>query len=75
MSEREAPSGWRKSSFSMQGDCVEWRFADGHVYVRHSNSPGKAPVRYTYSEWEAFILGVKAGEADLDAGRSASAID
>jgi len=66
MSGQETPSTWRKSTFSQSGDCVEWRFADGSVYVRNSKHPSGLVLKFDYSEWRAFIAGVKCGQADLD---------
>jgi hypothetical protein len=65
MSERETPSGWRKSSFSTGGDCVEWAPTETQVYVRASGDPSGATLEFTHPQWQAFIAGVKSGEADL----------
>ncbi|WP_197321952.1 DUF397 domain-containing protein [Saccharomonospora sp. NB11] len=57
---------WRKSSFSAQTDnCVEFRRIEGGVEVRNSKRPDEASVKYTDSEWRAFVAGVKAGEFDV----------
>lgn len=56
---------WRKSQFSGMGDCVEWRICDGGVDVRNSQDPSGGTLRFTRSEWIAFVAGVKAGDADL----------
>jgi hypothetical protein len=66
MSERETPSTWRKSSFSQPGDCVEWICAEALVYVRASKDRDGPTLKFTHDEWEAFIAGVKSGEADLN---------
>jgi hypothetical protein len=59
-------AGWRKSRFSGNGDCVEWRICDDGVDVRHSrDKSGQVVLRFTRTEWIAFLAGVKAGEADL----------
>lgn len=59
---------WTKSTFSQTSNCVEWAVeADGsHVVVRQSTNPEGAKVRFTRSEWLAFLKAVKAGEADLE---------
>ena len=61
------PEGrWFKSSFSANTDnCVEFRRVEGGVEVRNSKRPDEATIRYTDSEWKAFILGVKNGEFDI----------
>lgn len=58
---------WRTSSFS--GDngnsCVEVAFLpDGGVAVRDTKDRTLAPHRYTATEWDAFVAGVRAGEFD-----------
>lgn len=60
---------WRKSSrsggSSGGGDCVE--VADlpgGGRAVRDSKNPAGAQLRFTPSEWTAFVGGVKDGEFD-----------
>lgn len=58
---------WRKASqSSAQGsDCVEVaELGDGGRVVRHSQDPNGPRLRFTASEWEAFIAGVKDGEFD-----------
>lgn len=60
-------SSWRKSSFSQSGDCVEWRFSESFVYVRASKSPTGQVLKFTHSEWRAFVAGAKSGEADFNA--------
>jgi len=69
MSEHETPSLWRKSSFSRNGDCVEWQPAKRAVLLRTSKEPCGPILEFTYSEWRAFIAGVKSGEADLNDGQ------
>ncbi len=63
-------STFRKSSFSGKFDgnsnCVEVAFAGDDVGVRDSKDRSKLSLRFTRSEWVAFIQGVKAGEFDLD---------
>jgi hypothetical protein len=58
-------SHWCKSSFSGNGDCVEWLMLPDSVRVRDSKDHGGPILRFTHSEWRAFLRGVVAGEADL----------
>ena len=61
---------WRKASFCASGECVEVAQRNGMVLLRSSNgrrgiSVGpRRRVHYTSQEWQAFVLGVKAGEFD-----------
>ena len=64
MGEGGSSQVWRISTYSNSGDCVEWRVDADSILVRNSKSPDQA-IAFTYSEWRAFISGVKAGEADL----------
>lgn len=56
---------WRKSSYSQQGDCVEWCFVDGTIRIRDSHDTEGPVLIFTRAEWQAFLGSVKAGEADL----------
>lgn len=58
-------SHWRKSSASNPDQCVEVAFIDDEVLVRDSKSPDDAMLRFTPSEWKAFVIGVNRGEFDL----------
>jgi hypothetical protein len=55
---------WVKSSLSFaNGDCVEVaRLQDGRIAVRDSKDPGGPVLRFTPSEWAAFLGGVQNGE-------------
>lgn len=54
---------FRKSRFSMSGDCVEIAFTQpGEVLVRDSKDPAAAVLSFTPSEWSAFVQGVKSDE-------------
>lgn len=75
---------WRKSSFSIQADCVEvqWRKPslcntggcvevgdnDGEILVRNSKRPDAGVLEFTRAEMAAFVQGCKAGEFDDLAG-------
>jgi hypothetical protein len=56
---------WRKSTKSdMTGsNCVEVaELGDGAVALRDSNQPTRPDLRFTASEWRAFVDGVRNGE-------------
>jgi len=58
---------WRKASASSAtgSDCVLVAdLRDGGRAVRHSRDPRGPVLRFTESEWQAFLSGVKAGEFD-----------
>jgi hypothetical protein len=57
---------WRKSSASANGDCVEVALAKDSVFVRDSKQRITDILQFTPSEWRAFLLGVRAGEFDLE---------
>jgi Domain of unknown function (DUF397) len=58
---------WTKSSLSQEQACVEWAVTDDGcgVHVRDSKDPDGSALRFTRAEWDAFVGGVKRGEADL----------
>ena len=57
---------YTKSSFSGDAGCVEVRrLDDGSIGVRDSKDTSKPPHIFTVSEWQAFRLGMLAGEFDL----------
>ena len=57
---------WRTSSYSNNGTCVEVAdLPDGTRLVRDTKNGDRGPVlSYSAAEWQAFIIGVKAGEFD-----------
>ncbi len=61
--------GWRKSSLSTGGECVEVKFADGEVQVRHSRNPLGPSLTFSQMEWAAFIRGVRNDEFDVPVSR------
>jgi hypothetical protein len=63
--ELETPLRWRKSSFSGNGDCLEWAIGPSSVRLRDSKNPTGPELVLTHSEWAAFVAGIKGGEADL----------
>ena len=57
---------WKKARASGQGACVEVAVVEDHgVLVRHSKAPHGPVLRFTSTEWKAFIAGVEAGEFTL----------
>jgi hypothetical protein len=57
---------WRKSTRSdSNSQCVQWAKVDGIIAVRDSKDPDGPVLTFTQGEWEAFVGGVKDGEADL----------
>jgi hypothetical protein len=63
-------TAFRKSSMSGQFDgnsnCVEVAIAADAIGVRDSKNRTQATLRFTRSEWIAFVKGVKAGEFDVE---------
>jgi Domain of unknown function (DUF397) len=57
---------WVKSSLSFaNGDCVEVAtLPDGHIGVRDSKAAEGPVLKFTLSEWRAFVGGVRNGEFD-----------
>ena len=57
---------WTKSSLSYSnGDCVEVAdLPDGHIGVRDSKDPQGPVLRFSSSEWGAFLGGARNGEFD-----------
>jgi Domain of unknown function (DUF397) len=67
MGDAGVSSQWRKSSFSGQGDCVQWVLLPNTVCVRDSKDPDGPVLTFTHSEWRAFRQGILQGEADPEA--------
>lgn len=65
MDESSSTFEWRKSTYSGQGDCLEWAIDGQRVRLRSSRSRQGPELSLTRSEWAAFLAGAKAGEADL----------
>jgi uncharacterized protein DUF397 len=56
---------WRKSTRSVEDNCVEVGFIDGLVGVRNSKDRNGPVLLFTAAEWEAFTGGVRDGEFQL----------
>ena len=62
----EAPTRWRKSSYSGGGnDCVEVAGVGDARAVRDSKNPGDGHLTFGAEAWEAFITDIKRGTYDL----------
>jgi hypothetical protein len=59
---------WTRFGEEAQGEgCVELAYlSGGNVAMRNSAAPDGPVLRFTPGEWEAFVLGVRDGEFDLD---------
>jgi hypothetical protein len=57
---------WQKSLASGDTSCVEVAFTDESVLVRNSQKPQGHQLAFSYSEWAAFLTGVRHGEFDPD---------
>lgn len=57
--------GWRKSSRSESGACVEVRMNPGEVQVRHSGDREGLVLTFSHREWQAFLEGAALGEFNL----------
>jgi len=58
-------AGWRTSSTSGGGECVEVQPLSESVQVRDSKDPNGAVLVFNFDEWARFVEGVRLGEFDL----------
>jgi hypothetical protein len=58
-------SRWQKSSYSNNGDCLEWLIDSDKIRLRDSTGRSSSEIHLSHSQWRAFLAAVKAGEADL----------
>lgn len=71
MTESEAVTpSWRKSSASGTENCVEVTLRGSFVLLRDSKERHPRTLEFTSSEWEAFLIGARSGEFDLDSLRT-----
>ena len=62
---------WRKSTASgATGNCVEVAVVKDSVLLRNSQATSGPLLSFSYSEWAAFLAGVRRGEFDLPAAQS-----
>jgi hypothetical protein len=57
-------TGWTRSTFCSDSNCVEVGQDGDQVLMRDSKHPDTAPLAFTRDEWAAFLEGAKAGEFD-----------
>ncbi|MGB6456641.1 MAG: DUF397 domain-containing protein [Streptosporangiaceae bacterium] len=62
--------GWRASSLCASGECVQVARSRDTIVVRSSADPDRQ-LRFTLSEWDDFLGGVRAGDFDDVAESSA----
>lgn len=66
MAEGNCPEGgWRKSSRSESGQCVEVRVGSSEVWVRNSRDRHGLVLTFSLPEWQAFLEGAVSGEFNL----------
>lgn len=53
---------WKKSNRCDAGTCVEVASLKDEIVVRDGKDPNGPMLRFTRSEWEAFLGGVEDGE-------------
>jgi hypothetical protein len=58
---------WKKSSYSVNGDCVEVAFSGAYVLVRDTKNRQGAVLRFTAGDWDAFLKEVRAGRLNITA--------
>ena len=63
---RNSALDWAKSSLShANGDCVEVTGLSGELIMVRDSKKAKGPIlRFTPTEWDAFVGGVRKGEFD-----------
>ena len=57
---------WQKSTYSGNSGCLEVARTKNLVLLRDSKDPDGRFLAVLLGEWQAFLLGVKAGEFDQD---------
>lgn len=66
-SESDPPNHFHRSTFCHTGGCVEVAaHPEGDILIRDAKNsdPGAPVLHFTKIEWDAFLLGVHAGEFD-----------
>ena len=58
---------YKKSSFSMSGKyCVGVNISDTKVCIINTKIQNSTVVEFTHEEWQAFLLGVKNNEFEIN---------
>lgn len=62
------PAGlvWRTSVACTTQNCVAVAVTEGRVLVRRTSEPAGCVLEFTTVEWRAFLVGVRAGQFDVD---------
>lgn len=60
-----SPLAWRKSTRSLNTDCVEVATTRTTVWVRDSKDPDGVRLSFAADRWADFIGAVRGGEFDL----------
>lgn len=55
---------WRKSSFTVDNNCVEIAETGGDILVRNSNHPDRGTLALPRQDFADWLAGCKAGEFD-----------
>jgi hypothetical protein len=57
------PAGltWRKSSYSLEGNCVEVAADGPFVFLRDSKDPHGPVMRFEQARWREFLAAVRDG--------------
>jgi hypothetical protein len=64
----ESRIGWRKSTASSGGTCVEVAVANGSVHIRDSANPGGPVLRVPTSAWSVFLTSAHRKDFDFRSG-------
>jgi Domain of unknown function (DUF397) len=68
MTERSSIA-WRRSSRCANNTCVEVALLDDQIMVRDAKNPRGPVLRFTPTEWSAFLDGARNGEFDRSVDR------
>jgi hypothetical protein len=61
---------WRRSTYCANNSCVEVALLDNQIAVRDSKDQNGPVLRFTPTEWSAFLDGAREGEFDGNVDRS-----